>query len=624
MMGPMGYLKTAAVCGTCQKHTTYPIHLGGEKHMNYRSLDWTRRNASPLELDLVEHYAAGKISRRDFVRRGVVLGIGATTLSSVIAACGGSGGSDGAVAAGRDTDTDTDTDSGSTDTDSGSTDTDTDTAAPAGQDGGVIVISTQPTSTGLDPVNMLDFAVYAHIAQTIEYLVGVGPDGNISPEAGLSTGWTPNDTLDVWTFDLRQGVKWHDGSDFTSADVAASMDRLVEAENAGLDGVIEAGSTDSSDPSKAVIQLINPNGNFPVLVSMFNSQSGITPADYELGTLLNERPVGTGPFMLTDYSEGEGLANFVRNPDWWGGTTPLDGVQIRQFEAIETQVAGVLSGDVDMIVDFDVLSGESLLESSEVTVLEPPSTAHRQVWFNTSNPNSQFTDVRLRKAMALIVDRPQLIEALYRGKAVLANDHPVISSLPFYDPDAVPQRVQDIEAAKALMAEAGVDELTTVCNVGDNQEIPQMAQLMASMARAAGINITVETTPQANFYSDSWCPDSGEGELTCFNSDEFGIVDWGNRPTPDVFLTSALQSDAVWNASVYANDEYDKLVTDYQGSADVEAQKNAIGKIQAHLHENVPALYCNFRNYLGAYGPGVTGAQVTALGQPIVSRASRV
>jgi len=571
--------------------------------MNWKYLDWTRRNSSPLEVDLIEHYAAGKISRRDFVKRGTMIGLGSTAMAGVIAACG----SDSPA-----TDADGTTDEG------GET-----TAAPSGQSGGIMVIAMQEASGGLDPVNMLDFASYAHIAQSFEFLVGSDELGGSIADTGLATAWAANDALDVWTFDLRPGVKWHSGGDLTSADVAATMDRLVEAENAGLAGVIDTGSVDASDPTKAVFQLINANGNFPALVSMFNSQSGITPADYELGTLLPDRPDGTGPFMLESY-DGAEVAKYVRNPNWWGGEVPLDGIELRQFASIDTQVTALLAGDIDMVSDFDVLAGEQLLSDDSMTILTPPSAAHRQVWFNTANPNSQFTDVNLRKAIALSVDREQIIQALYKGRATIGNDHPVLSTLPFFDPDAVPQRDKDIDAAKEALAAAGVDSIDTVINVGDNQEIPDMAQLMSASAREAGINFTVNTTPQADFYSDSWCPESGEGEVFCYNSDEFGIVDWGHRPTPDVFLTSALQSGTIWNASAYQNTTYDALVTDYQVAADVEAQKAAISKIQTHLYDEVPALYLNFREYLGAHGPRVTGARITSLGQPLVGKASIV
>ena len=177
--------------------------------MNWKYLDWTRRNASPLEVDLIEHYAAGKINRRDFVKRGTMIGLGATSMAGVIAACG----------------------SDSPDTATGTTTTaaaGATTAAPtAGATGGTIVVAVQPLGSGLDPIAMQDFGAYTHISQSFEFLVGVSQDSNISDQGGLATSWSSNDTGDVWTFELRQGVKWQSGGDFTSADVAATMDRLV-------------------------------------------------------------------------------------------------------------------------------------------------------------------------------------------------------------------------------------------------------------------------------------------------------------------------------------------------------------------------------------------------------------
>ena len=242
--------------------------------MDWKRFDWARGSSSPLEVDLIEHYAGGKISRRDFLRRGTILGLGLPFIATIIAACG-----DDAVT------TTTPAPAGSEAT--------TGTSAPVAA-GGSIVIGIQTPSSPLDPVAIFDLGTYSVLSQSFEYLIGVENDGVTLGATGLATGWSSNETGDVWTFNLRQGVKWQDGSDFTSADVAATMDRMVEANNAGLGSVLAAGSTDASDPAVAVITLVSPNGNFPVLVSTFNAQSLITPADYVLGTTLDGRPAGTG------------------------------------------------------------------------------------------------------------------------------------------------------------------------------------------------------------------------------------------------------------------------------------------------------------------------------------------
>jgi len=565
--------------------------------MDWKRLDWTRRSASPLEVDLIEHYASGKISRRDFVRRGAVLGLGVPVMATVIAACGD----------------DSDSSAGTTTAPAGGG------AAPTS--GGNVVVGIQTPSSPLDPVNMLDLGTYAVLSQSFEYLVGVENDGATVGTTGLATGWTSNDAGDVWTFDLRQGVKWQDGSDFTSADVAATMDRLAEANNAGLGSVIAVGSTDSSDPTKAVISLVSPNGNFPVLVSTFNAQSLITQESFATGTTLDGTPSGTGAWILDSYTEGQSV-KFSRNPNWWGGTTPLDTIELQQFEATDTMVTALLDGSIDAIQQFSVIGGEALLDNPDFVVRETEAATHRQVWFNTQN--GQFAgNAALRRAMALTFDRDEMVELLFSGKARVGNDHPIIKNMPFYDPDAVPQRSRDIPAAMAELEAAGMpDGLASVINHGDIQEVPDLAAIIQRNAAEAGFDLSVNQHPNSTFYGDSWCPESAEGEAPCFNASEFGIVDWGHRPTPDVYLTSALQTNGVWNASVYADEGFDALVTEYQSSVDVAGQTAAISQIQQHLWENVPASYPYFFNFLSASRKEVDGLVPTALGHLILSGAT--
>jgi peptide/nickel transport system substrate-binding protein len=561
--------------------------------MDWKRLDRARSSVSPLELDLVEHYASGKINRRDFLRRGAILGVSVPVMGMVIAACGGDDGEPGAAGTG---------------------------ASGTPTVGGKIIVGIQTPSSPLDPVNMLDLGTYAVLSQSFEYLVGVESDGATIGATGLATGWSPNEAGDVWTFQLRQGVKWQDGSNFTSADVAATMDRMAEANNAGLGSVIAVGSTDASDPAVAVISLVSPNGNFPVLVSTFNAQSLITPASYETLTTLDGRPAGTGAWILDSYTEGQS-AVFSRNPDWWGGTTPLDSIELQQFEATDTMVTALQDGSIDAIQQFSVIGGEGLLDNPDFVVRETEAATHRQVWFNTQN--GQFNNSALRRAMALTFDRNEMVELLFSGRARVGNDHPIIKNLPFYDPDAVPQRERDIDAARAALAEGGMpDGFSSVINHGDIQEIPDLAAIIQRNAVDAGFDLSVNQHPNSTFYGDSWCPESAEGEAPCFNASEMGIVDWGHRPTPDVFLTSALETNGVWNASVYANADFDALVKEYQAAVNVEGQTAAISQIQKHLWENVPASYPYFFNFLSASRREVDGLVPTALGHVILSGTS--
>lgn len=582
--------------------------------MNWKRIDWARRQGGPIEADLIEAYAKGKINRRAFVKRGSIIGLSVPLMGAVIASCGGSDEGDGAPATDGDSAPSTDGDSAPS-TDGG------DAQAAAGGDL-VAGIQTGDANSGLDPVNMLDLGTYAVLSQSFEYLVGLGEDENIGATA-LATEWAPNDDGSQWTFKLREGVEWMDGSGLlTSADVAATIDRMV-AVGAGLAGIVSEGATETPDDNTVVINLDSPNGNLPVLLSLFNPQSLITPVDYESGTVLNDRKTGTGPWMLDDFDASSFRSKFVPNPNWWGPAVKLDSITLQGFESGGTKVAAFAAGEIDVIQDFSISDGATLLEDSSVKVLKPPSANHRQVWFNTQLPEGgPFTDPRVRQAVCYAINREQLVDTIYEGQAQVANDHPVFPTLPFFD-ETQEQRPYDPEMAKQLLADAGYpDGFESTLQVGDLGEIPAIAAIVEQNLAAVGITTPVSVTPNSDFYGEYWCtgadygtqPETGGPGRPCGASADIGIVDYGHRPTPDIFFGRALATDGDWNSSNYASAEFDGLFADYQAAVDVAGQKEAVGQIQRLLHEDAPACYPFFFNYLSATSDQISGFQTTALG----------
>jgi len=586
--------------------------------MDWKRFDRARQGATPLELDLIESYAQNRISRRNFVKRGAIIGLSMPFMGAIIAACGDDDDASPAT---------TPADDGATP----ATDAPATTLPPVA--GGDLVAGVQAgdANAGLDPLNMLDLGTYSVLSQSFEYLVGLGGDGNIAATA-LATGWSPNADGSVWTFDLRQGVTWQDGSPFTSADVAATIDRMVIA-GAGLAGVIGEGAVDSSDPAKAVITLEKPNGNLPVLISIYNAQSLMTPADYSDGTTLDARPGGTGAWIFESHDPTTSTTKFVPNPNWWGGAINLASVTTKGFESGGTAVAALQAGEIDMVQSFNVVDGGQLLTDDNFTVLTPPSANHRQLWFNTQLPEGgPYTDPRVRQAIGYCLNRPQMVATLYEGQGLVANDHPVHPSLPFFDESAVEQRTVDIEMAKQLLSDAGFpDGLESVLQVGNLQEIPEMAAIVEQNCAEAGIKLSVGVTDNSDFYGEYWCagasygsqPETGGPGRPCGASAEIGIVDYGHRPTPDVYFGRALETDGDWNSSNYTSAEFDRLFTEYQAAVDVEGQTTAVSAIQQLLHEDTPACYPIWFNYLSAHSSDVSGVEVTALGHMLFQKASK-
>ncbi len=577
--------------------------------MDFKRLDAARSSVGPIELDLIESYAQGKVSRRNFVKRGTILGLSMPVMGGIIAACGGSDEAPASTSGGET--------AGSTPATDGST------PAPAAAGGDVVAgIQTGDANSGLDPVNMLDLGTYAVLSQAFEYLVGLGDDGNIAATA-LATEWSPNEDASVWTFKLREGVTWQEGgTPLTAADAVATIERMVEV-GAGLDGVVSAGGATASDDQTLVITLDSPNGNLPVLLSLFNPQSLITPVDYASGTTLNDRPTGTGAWMLEDFDPSAFRVKFVPNPNWWGGAVKLDSVTLQGFESGGTKVAAFAAGEIDIIQDFSISDGATLLQDDSVKVLTPPSANHRQIWFNTQLPEGgPFTDPRVRQAVCYAINREQLVNTVYEGQAQIANDHPVFPTLPFFD-ETQEQRPFDPEMAKQLLSDAGyADGIEIPLQVGDLGEIPAIAAIVQQNLAAVGITTPVSVTPNSDFYGEYWCtgasygtqPETSGPGRPCGASAQIGIVDYGHRPTPDIFFGRALATDGDWNSSNYASAEFDGFFGDYQSATDVDGQKAAVGNIQRLLHEDAPACYPFFFNYLSGTSSAIDGFQTTALG----------
>jgi len=578
--------------------------------MDYSEFDKVRRSAVPLQLDTVEAFAAGRLSRREFIQRATVLGLSTGAIGIVLAACSSTPASNAPSAAAS-------TGGGASAAASAAA---SGAASPAGSaaTGGTIRIASQkPVS--VDPVAMQDLGGYGITSQSFEFLATADPKGSQSTIVpGLALKWTPNSDGSVWTFDLRQNVKWHDGTPFTADDVVATMERLVKAGNSGLKGVLPPGGAVAKDANTVVFTLAGGNGNFPYLVSVFNAQTLITPKAYAAGTTLDKVPAGTGAWKLKTYNAQTG-ATFERNPDWWGGKTPLDGLEFIFFDATGPMVTAYQGQQVDALVQFDVLSGKSLLTDTNFNLIAAEAALHRQIWMRCDT--GQFAKKEVRQALAYTFDRPALIQQLFQGKAQLGNDHVIWQGYPYYD-SSVPQRAQDIAKAKSLLSAAGVSNLTATLHAGQLLEIPDLAALLKSQASQAGITLNVVVESLNTFYGAQWCP-AKPADPPCSGAAELGIVDYGHRGTPDVYLNAALKTKGIWNSSQYSSAAFDQAFTDFQTAVGVDAQKAACNKIETILLEDTPIGLPYFYNYFGGSSKSFNGVYTSALGQMFFSSTSK-
>ncbi|MDR5830448.1 ABC transporter substrate-binding protein [Caballeronia sp. LP006] len=542
-------------------------------------LDAARTHAGDLGNHAIDEFKAGRLTRRELLHHASVLGI---ALSA--------GGLLGLGATNA-------------------------RAQAAAKPGGTIRVAHLTPAGAVDPLTVTDASGLALINQTGEFLIDDDSE-KLALNPALALSWSSNAKGDVWTFKLRQNVKFHDGQTMTAKDVAATFNRLADP-NAGsaalsvLKGVLSKDSAKVIDDHTVEFHLDAPNGNFPYYVSSDNYNAVILPANF---TGSYEKTfMGTGAFKLEKYTPKVG-ASFVRNPDYWGAKALPDRVNFSFYADHQAQLLAMQGRQADVMGDFTVQGGVSILSNSQFKVLGAKSSSHRQIHMRCDT--GPFKDKRVRQALALAINREVIVKGLFKGRATVGNDSPFAPVFPSSDL-SVPQRHLDVARAKQLLGEAGVaNGFDITLTTEKYMEIPDLAVVVQNAAKAVGIRITLKVESQDLYYG------SGTFGKSDWLDSPLGITDYGHRGVPNVFLNAPLTSDGTWNAAHFKNPAYDKLVAQFVASLDVASQKKVSGDIQRLLLDETPVIIPYFYDQLIVTRASVSGVRFNAISQMWFDRAT--
>jgi peptide/nickel transport system substrate-binding protein len=563
---------------------------------DHRRLGQLRAGQGEIGNHVIDEYVAGRLSRRDFLRRGTVVGLSVPLLGAVVAACGSS--------------------SSSPSSSSGS-------GSAAGKAGATIKVGIIVPTAAINPVTVADQGGLDMLAQTGEYLCLSTQTLTLKPV--LATSWSPNSTADVWTFKIRQGVKFHDGTPLTADDVVYTYQLQTDPKNASnalsnLGGVLTPSGVQKVDDFTVAFHLEAPNGNFPYLTSSDNYNMIILPKGYDPASWQSSF-IGTGPFVLKSYTAKVG-ASFTRNEQYWGPKALPAATEFTFYSDQTPEILALSSGTIDVVGQFAVSGGEQLLASgAPYNVIKLRSSAHRELSMRCDQ--APFTDPRVRQAIALTLDRPAIVQALFKGFADLGNDSPFAPVYPSTN-TSVAQRTQNLTKAKSLLAAAGhPNGFTTHLTTEQLLEIPSYAQIVAQSAKAIGVTIGLTIESSSAYY----------GKATFGNSDwldaTMSLVDYGHRSVPNVFLGAPLETinaktgTGSWNAAHFNNSQYDSLVAQYTATADLSTQRSLAGQIETLLLDQTPVIFGYFYNYLTATTKNTTGAYPTAIGHIFLNNATK-
>jgi len=290
----------------------------------------------------------------------------------------------------------------------------------------------------------IDEVVYANV---FEGLTRIGSKGEVLP--ALAQSWDISADGKTYTFKLRQGVKYHDGSDFNAEDVKFSLDRARAEGSTNAQKALFAGidSVSVSDPNTVVVQLKSPAGNF--LFNMGWGDAVIVAAETAEGNKAN--PVGTGPFKFGSWVKGSSV-NLVKNNDYWGTPVALEKATFQFISDPAASLSAMLAGDVDAFANFPAPETVPQLQADPRFEVVIGSTEGETI-LSTNNTKPPFNDVRVRRAIAHAIDRQAIIDGAMFGQGTpigthFAPHHPAYVNL-------VERYPMDLEAAKKLLAEAG-------------------------------------------------------------------------------------------------------------------------------------------------------------------------
>lgn len=382
----------------------------------------------------------------------------------------------------------------------------------------VLTIGVRSEASSLDPhwtQLSADVQVHEHIFEKL-----VALDSASQPIPGLAVSWQALDDT-TWEFKLREGVKWHDGEDFTADDVLFTFDRL----KAGISGAPASPAFQLDKGGKVWTKVddltihITTDGPYPTvaedlamlpILAEHAAKGAVESVDFNSG----KATIGTGPFKYDTFTPGAGVT-VVKNPDWWGGDVEWDKVVFRPVTQDASRLAALLNGDVDIIDYPPTVDLPQLQENPEFTVSTIPSDrliylmpgykhVERFITDNDGNvmvPNP-MRDWRVRKALSLAINREAIRDRIMGGASLPAKN--IVPPGFFGYVEGLEADAYDPEAAQVLLAEAGYADGFRLTLHGPNDRYindGRILEAVAQMWTRVGITTEVDAMPRNIFFS---------------------------------------------------------------------------------------------------------------------------
>ena len=445
-----------------------------------------------------------------------------------------------------------------------------DAGASTGKD--TLVIAQGADAKSLDPHASNDNPSSRIRVQIYDRLMDL--DDNGVPQPMLAESWERPDDKTI-IFHLRKGVKFHNGDEMKASDVKFSLERALAAPEVshiltGINGVeVLDDYTVKVTTEKPMAAILNNLAHTTIAILS-------EKATKEAGDKFGQNPVGSGPYKFVSWQSGDRVT-LEAFPEYWQGEAPIKNVVFRNIVEETNRTIGLETGELDIIYDIQGMDKNKLKDDDRFVVIEGPQVSMTYLGFNMKK--APYDNPKVREAISYAIDQKPIIDTVFLGAGEAANSIIGPNVWGYYD---VEKYTQDIEKAKALLAEAGYpDGFKAKIWVNDNPVRRDTAVILQDQLKQIGIDLAIETVEWGAFLDG-----------TARGDHEMFLLGWGTvtrDPDYGIYeLVSTSTMGSAGNRSFYSNPTVDKLLEEGRTELDPEKRKAIYKEIQEIIRKDIP------------------------------------
>jgi peptide/nickel transport system substrate-binding protein len=521
-----------------------------------RSVIFVNLKKRGIMTDKIEHFhkqfRQGLLPRRDFIKMATATGISMTALGSLLT---------------------------------------TPVLAKTPKRGGRITVGVDASSTtdSLNPAAYNGNSDYLRANAVYDMLVNRGMD--LLPEPFLAESWESNKDASKWVFNLKKGVEFHNGKNFTADDVIYSFMHHIgeKSESPAKEYFSQIKEMKKLDKHTIEFTLASPNADLPIILS--DTRAHIIPDGYKDFTTTT---IGTGPFKVKKFKPGS-VYIFERNPNYWGNGGPfVDEIEYIGIGDPATRINALLSGDINLLMNLDPKNVPLIKNRNDMSVIQAKSNSHINIAMMLDRAPSNNKD--LRTAMKYAVDRKMILQNVFKGYGHIGNDHPISPIDPYYNHD-IPQRTYDSEKVRYYIKKAGLENVSVDLYTSDIAAAGAVSacEVLQETASAGGLKLNLIKPPADTYWGNIWMK-----KPICASG-------WISRPVPDLMFSIAYKSGGSYNETQWSNERFDKLLVEARGVTDFNKRKEMYGEMQLLLQEDGGTVVLSFLDNVDAAHKNVKG-----------------